>query len=358
MSNNYENPITSELVDKVKSVWAHKVKPEFSLGYLEDLVIHIATITGDANVQLYNPTLLLLASDHHITQEGVSNSAQEITYQQLINFSRGGGAISLMSKEHNIALRIIDCGVDYDFDSDAAIENMKVSYGARNFLTQKAMTTQEVYKAMANGASLIENLLQSGSNVVLFGEMGVGNTTSASAITASILHIDPSLCTSRGAGLFDYQLVHKIDVIKKALTFHGYPHDPIEVLSCFGGYEIATMVGAMLEAAKNKMVIIIDGFVTSSALLIASKIDSSVTSSVIASHTGKEKGQHLILSHLCLRSILNLDLSLGEGSGAVLCWPIISMAIHLYQKMESFSEAHVTNSVIHMKEKGSIDEIR
>lgn len=348
----------TSIEDKVKAIWAHKVKPEFSLGYLEEIVIRIATITGDLRAQLKSPTLLLLASDHHITQEGVSNSAPEITYQQLINFSSGGGAVSLMARDNNIEVKIVDCGVDYDFEQTSSIMNMKVNYGAKNFLTQKAMTIEEMNKAMGNGTALIQKLLHTGSNVVLFGEMGIGNTTSSSAITSSILSIDPALCTSRGAGLYDWQLEHKIEVIKRAIEYHKHPHSPLEVLSTFGGYEIATMVGAILEAAKNNMVIIIDGFVTSSALLIASTINPSVTSCVIASHKGKEKGHQLILDHLSLRSILSLDLSLGEGSGALLCWPIIKMALHLYQQMESFSDAKVRNSVIDMKEKGLVDENR
>jgi nicotinate-nucleotide--dimethylbenzimidazole phosphoribosyltransferase len=317
--------------NRVKEIWANKVKPEFSLGFLEEIVVKIATITGDEDARLHNPTLLLLASDHHITQEGVSNSAPEITYQQLLNFSSGGGAVSLMAKDHGIKVHIVDCGVDYDFKETSSIINMKVDYGAKNFLTYKAMTLEQMHSAMKNGVKLIQQLLHSGCNVVLFGEMGIGNTTSSSAITASILALDPTRCTSRGAGLYDWQLEHKIDVIRKAIEFHKFPHAPLEVLSTFGGYEIATMVGAILESARNNMLIIIDGFVTSSALLIASHIDPSVTSCVLASHKGKEKGHQIILDHLKLRIIRSLDLSLGEGSGAILCWPIIKMAIHLYQ---------------------------
>lgn len=343
---------------EVKAIWADKVKPEFSLGYLEEIVIQIATITSNLQADLHNPTLLLLASDHHIVNEGVTNSAIEITYQQLINFASKGGALSLLAKENNIPVVIVDCGVNYDFDPTLPIINMKVDYGTANFLTQKAMTKSQMNQAIENGRKLVQDIIHSNSNVVLLGEMGVGNTTSASAITSLLLNIEPSRCTSHGAGLYEWQLEHKIDVIRKAIEYHSHPVSPLEVLSACGGYEIATMVGAILEGAKHKMVIIIDGFVTSSALLVASRIDPSVTHHVIASHKGKEKGHQLILDHLGLREILSLDLSLGEGSGALLCWPIIKMALHLYHHMESFSEAKVRNSVVEMREKGLIDENR
>ncbi|NCB01135.1 MAG: nicotinate-nucleotide--dimethylbenzimidazole phosphoribosyltransferase [Spirochaetia bacterium] len=349
--NNPISPINVDIQDRVKERWANKVKPEFSLGYLEEIVTHLALITGGIDVTLTNPNLLLFAGDHHITQEGVSNSAPEITYQQVINFSKGGGAVGLLAKENNINLKVVDCGVNYDFDPSLDIINKKVGYGAANFLSLKAMSEEDALLAMENGKSLIDTLVKENCNVVLFGEMGIGNTTSASAITSSLLNLDASLCTSQGAGLFDWQIEHKIEVIKKGQLFHGKESSPISILSTYGGYEIATMVGSLLEAAHKKMVIIIDGFVTSCALLVASFIDKEVTSYVLASHVGKEKGHQVILDYLHLRSVLNLDLSLGEGSGALLCYPIVTQALHLYQKMESFSEANVTNSVQEMKKR-------
>ncbi len=350
--NSSEIPtLNYALVDEVKRVWADKVKPEFSLGYLEDIVIHIALIQNEISPRLNNANLLLLAGDHQITEEGVSNSPQEITYQQVINFSSNRGAVGLMANDQNVKVKIVDCGVNYNFDQSLPIINRKVAYGASNFTKGSAMSTKEMLTSIENGRELIHTLQSENCNVVLFGEMGVGNTTSSSAITSVLLDIDPSICTSRGAGLFDNQLEHKIEIIRQAKVFHGEMRDPREILRTFGGYEIATMVGSILEAAKHRMVIIIDGFVTSCALLVASSIDNRVLNYVIASHVGKEKGHHLILEYLHLKPILSLEMSLGEGTGAILCWPIIKQAMRLYHDLESFSEAKVTNSVEGMKQK-------
>jgi nicotinate-nucleotide--dimethylbenzimidazole phosphoribosyltransferase len=341
--------IDSHLVDEVKRHWDYKVKPKNSLGFLEDIVAQILSIRPTMNISNIKPTLLLCAADHHITQEGVSHSPQEITWQQVENFAHLRGAVGMMVKDQQVDLQLVDCGVNHDFDKTFPIIDKKVSYGSLNFLKEGALKPHLALKAMDNGRSLVQQQCEKGYEIFMFGEMGVGNTTSASAITASLLSLSPRLCTSKGAGLTKGQLEHKIKIIEQALTFHTEVKSPFDALCAFGGYEIATIVGAILACAESKRVIIIDGFVTASALLIAASINPKVLPYVIASHVGKESGHSLILNTLALRPLLSLDLSLGEGTGALFSWPLIKQALHLYDEMETFEESHVTNSVIKLE---------
>ncbi len=345
MNRYFISPLDERIALAVEKEWDNKVKPKDSLGYLEELVGKIVSIREKSPVAEMKATLLLCAGDHHIVEEGVSHSPQKITWQQIENFAHGGGAVSMMSNDQKVHLEIIDCGVNHDFDKTLKIIDKKVSYGANNFLYEKALEPKLALQAIENGKELVRMQCEQGYEIIMVGEMGIGNTTSASALCASLLSIAPSLCTSKGGGLTSSQLLHKIEVVQRALAFHTEVVTPFDALCAFGGYEIATLVGIMLEAAHQRRVIIIDGFVTSCALLVASMMEPHLVSYVIASHVGKEKGHSLILEKLSLRPLLSLDLSLGEGSGALLCWPIIKQALHLYDGMETFDEAHVTNSV-------------
>ena len=338
-------PVDMQKAAEVKRNWDKKVKPKDSLGVLEDIVARILSIRPDLTCQNMKPVLLLCAADHNIIEEGVSHSPQKVTWQQVENFARGKGAVSLMANDQQVTLKIIDCGVNHDFKPDSLVINRKAGLAAGNFLHTKAMDPVSASQAVENGKDLVRLMCCEGYDVIMLGEMGVGNTTSASAICSALLKVDPRMCTSKGAGLTPAALARKIDVIGQALAFHGFPEEPFSVLCTFGGYEIATMVGIILEAAARRRIIVIDGFVTAAALLVAFSMDERVLPYVIASHRSRESGHALILERVSLRPLLDLGLSLGEGTGALMSYPVIRQALHLYEKLETFDEAGVTNSV-------------
>ncbi len=345
-------PRTTTLEREAWQIWDAKAKPQLSLGRLEELVVEIVAMRGELRPSLGNPTLLLFASDHGIVAEGVSSSPQEITWQQCLNFARGGGAIGLMCRENEINLKVIDVGVNYDFDPALEIINRKVDYSTTNFAHQKAMSREQLKLALKGGQEELLSLADNQVKVVAFGEMGVGNTASASALMASLTGIPIEECTGKGAGLSDEGLLHKQAVLRRALTLHGEVIDPLLALETYGGFEIAAIVGGMIEAAHQRMVILIDGFITSVAALIATKIDPAVRDYLIFCHQSKESGHARLLELLGANPLLDLSMHLGEGSGAALAWPIIRQALNLYLDMTPFSDAEVTDSVTLLKKQG------
>ena len=345
-------PRTTTLEKEAWQIWDSKAKPQLSLGRLEELVVEIVAMRGELKPTLGNPTLLLFASDHGIVAEGVSSSPQEITWQQCLNFARGGGAIGLMCRENEITLRVIDVGVNYDFDPALKIVNRKVAYGTANFARTKAMERGQLVSALKSGQEEVLSLANNQIKVVAFGEMGVGNTASASALMASLTGIAIEECTGKGAGLSDEGLRHKQQILRGALALHGELSDPLSALETYGGFEIAAIAGGMVEAARQRMVILIDGFITTVAALIATKIDPAVGDYLIFCHQSKESGHAKLLELLEARPLLDLAMHLGEGSSAALAWPIIRQAVNLYLDMTPFSDAAVTDSVSLLKRQG------
>jgi nicotinate-nucleotide--dimethylbenzimidazole phosphoribosyltransferase len=344
--------LSIELAQQARSLWDAKAKPQRSLGMLEDLAVRIVCMRGTLRPILGRPILLLAAADHGIVAEGVTGSPQEITWQQCENFSRGGGAIGLMCSCNGIDLDVVDMGVAHNFALDSNIKNHKVAFGSQNFALGPAMSMEQCIAAMETGRGLVLSYAQQGRVVMAFGEMGVGNTTVSAALMSAITKFPVESCTGQGSGLDERGLAHKRDVIKRALKLHHLADDPMEILACLGGFEIACIVGGILAAAENRMVILMDGFITTVALLIASKINPKVLDYVIFCHESHETGHRLLIDYLGGVPLLRLGMCLGEGTGAALAYLIVQQAVTLFNDMTSFSCGGVTDSVSLLKSKG------
>lgn len=333
--------IQKQIQDKLDN----KSKPVGSLGYLEDIAMKIALIQQDLNPKLTNPTMLTMAADHHVVDEGVSCAPSEITWQQVENFSRGGGAIGLFCKVHDIDLWLVDAGVNHVFTPTARIIDAKVRMGTRNFRHEAAMTHQECELAFTRGREIVNRFHEEGCNVIGFGEMGIGNSTPASALLSIYTKTSVEDCVGPGGGLKPEGIRIKAQVIKDAIKLHGIPtNNPLEILRLYGGLEIAMITGGMYQAALNKMLILVDGYITSSAALAAFEIDNNISNYFIFSHISGEGAHKYMLDYMGVRPLLNLDLRLGEGTGACLAYPIVKTSVSLLSEMTSFEEANVFNS--------------
>jgi nicotinate-nucleotide--dimethylbenzimidazole phosphoribosyltransferase len=320
-----------------------KTKPVGSLGVLEELALQIGLIQGTTKPELKNPVMLTVASDHGITEEGVSPVPTEITWQQVNNFLNGGGGIGLFCKQYGFDLCVVDAGVDHDFEVHPRLINKKVRRGTRNFLKEPAMTTEECDQAIRNGRDVVASVAEKGSNVIGFGEMGIGNSSPATALLSVYTGLSVEECTGPGCGLDDEGVNRKAKVLRQAIEKHGISAKPEENLARYGGLEIATMVGGMLEAAQRRMVIVVDGFITTSAFLAAYEICPTVRDYAVFSHCSKEHAHIKMLDHMKGRPLLNLDLRLGEGTGSALAYPIIQGSVAMLNEMTSFGEAKVYN---------------
>ncbi len=338
------SPLPNDLNDEIKYKIDHKAKPLGSLGQLEKIAYQICRIQHTTIPKLNKPNIMVVGSDHHICEEGVSPCPQEITWQQMINFSNGGGGIGLFSSHSNMNLTIVDAGVDYDLSGNPKIINAKVKNGSGNFLTGSAMSNEECLMAMNNGANIVTGLNEEGCNVIGFGEMGIGNTSPASILMSLYCNIPLEKCVGPGSGLDTQGVNQKLITLQNSVNNHPNLSDPFEILSQFGGLEIATIAGAMLKAAELKMLILNDGFIITSALLAAQAINPLVLEYVIHSHHSKEGGHALMMEYLDAEPVLNLDLRLGEGTGAALAYPIIEGAVKMINNMTSFEEGKITDT--------------
>ncbi len=337
-------PLCEEISAEVQHKLDQKTKPVGSLGLMERIAKRIALIQGTLTPQLSKPVMLTVASDHHICQEGVSPCPVEITWQQCLNFIKGGGGIGLFCKEFGFDHYVVDAGVDYDFAVYERLIDAKVRKGSRNFLHEPSMTMDECMQAIENGRSIVARFHCQGTNVVGFGEMGIGNTSPASALLSVYGSLSPEITVGSGSGLNKQGIDHKMNVIKNAIEKHGVSQDAFINLSRFGGLEIATICGGMIEAARRRMVILTDGFITTSAVLAAEAICPGVKNYVFFSHQSMEPGHRLMIELLEGEPILHLDLRLGEGTGAAAAYPIIKCSVAMLNEMTSFDEAGVFNT--------------
>jgi len=336
------DPPDRNLYAAAQRVWATRVKPPGSFGVLESTISRLCAIQRSLPPRLSAPAALLFAGDHHCVTEGVSNSLQEVTWQQTLNFSRGKGAFGILCALHGFTAEVIDVGVNHDFPPGSSVTGCKIAPGAANFLKQPALVHGGASKALKAGYEAVERLSPK-CTILVPAEMGVGNTTSAAAITSIMLTLDSSETAGRGAGLTDRQLEMKQKVVGEAVRLYGHLSDPLDILTAVGGYEIGAMAGAMLHAAHRKMAILLDGYVASSALLVAAAIDSRVSEYVIAGHLGSERGQRHILEHFGLSPLLSLGMFPGEGAGALIAYPLLSQGIELFSTLESFEQAEVSD---------------
>ncbi|MCB5190098.1 nicotinate-nucleotide--dimethylbenzimidazole phosphoribosyltransferase [Methylobacillus arboreus] len=337
------SPLDESLKAELQAKIDNKTKPIGALGQLEDLALQIGLIQQSLTPALQRPAMLVFAGDHGVVEEGVSPYPQEVTRQMVVNFLGGGAAINVFARQHDMRVRIIDAGVNYEFSAHPDLIRAKVSMGTSNFLKIPAMCLPRCVKAMTNGYKLAQAEADAGTNVMGMGEMGIGNTTSASALVAVLCGLPIEQCVGRGTGLDDAGVKHKVAVIRQAIAHHHVDKaDPVAVLATFGGFEIAMMVGAMLGAAERRVILLIDGFIATAALLVASRIAPAVLDYCIFAHCSAEAGHALLLQELKAKPLMNLGLRLGEGTGAALVYPLVQAAVNFLNQMASFDSASIS----------------
>jgi len=318
-----------------------KTKPLGALGVLEKIAFKISTIQNSLSPRLEKPTLVVFAGDHGIAKDGVSAFPQEVTHQMVFNFLQGGAAINVFSKQHDIDLHIVDSGVNYDFAYDKLI-NHKIGHGTKSFLTQKAMTTQDFQECLKKGEETVKAIAAIQTNIIGFGEMGIGNTSSSTMLMSYLCDLPIEDCVGKGTGVNEEQLKHKTNILKQAKAFHG-PLDNVEdIFSTFGGFEMAQMCGAILTAYEQNMLILIDGFIATAVFLAATKMNPNIKANALFCHQSNERGHQLLLKELEAQPILNLGLRLGEGTGCALAYPIIQSAVNFLNEMASFESAGIS----------------
>ncbi|MGG3448751.1 nicotinate-nucleotide--dimethylbenzimidazole phosphoribosyltransferase [Domibacillus aminovorans] len=318
-------------------------KPLGSLGRLEDLAIELAKMTGDPFPDVSPPGVIVFAADHGITDEGVSAYPQEVTGQMVRNFLNGGAAINVFSKSINASLYIVDIGVASDIDEEGLIKK-KVRYGTANFYKENAMSPDEAVKAIEVGYEQAQKMINEGAKCLILGEMGIGNTTTSSAIAAAVSEQDIQKLVGTGTGIEKDKIQYKQQIIKSALEKRNpRADDPIDILSKIGGLEIAGMAGAMLAAASNRIPILVDGFISATAALIAKMISSQVADYMIMGHRSLEPGHDVLIQLLGKKPLLDLEMRLGEGSGAAVSFPILQSAVLMVKEMATFETAQVSN---------------
>jgi nicotinate-nucleotide--dimethylbenzimidazole phosphoribosyltransferase len=320
-----------------------KTKPLGALGQLERIALQVGTIQQSLTPSLKNPHIVVFAGDHGIVAEGVSAYPQEVSYQMVLNFLNGGAGINVFAQQHNIALKVVDAGVNFNFEANPTLIHAKLGNGTASFLTAKAMTSEQLGQCLAHGAKIVSDIAQTGCNIIGFGEMGIGNTSSASMLMSTICQLPLGDCVGRGTGLNNPQLVKKLAVLSQAQQFHGTITDPLVALETFGGFEIAQMVGAFLQAHAMDMVLLVDGFIASSAFLVAQAIKPEIKDNALFCHVSEESGHKAMLDYLGAEPILNLGMRLGEGTGCAVAYPIVASAVNFLNNMASFESAGVSN---------------
>jgi len=342
MRNFLVPPVSSNIDVDLKKKIDGKTKPPGSLGRLETVALQCGKIQNSLNPELVNPTILVFAGDHGITEEGVSPYPQEVTAQMVLNFLNGGAAINVFCRQNNISLHVVDAGVKTDFPEGTDLINANIGKGTKNFCKEAAMSLEECEMAIEKGAELSRTIPVSTCSVIGFGEMGIGNTSSAAALTQRFTGLPVEDCVGKGTGLNDSGLEHKQTTIRQALEKHAQIKEPQAVLSTFGGFEIAMMVGAMLESAVLKRIILIDGFIASAAFLSASRIVPEIKQYAVFTHKSAEQGHAEILKYLQVEPLISLGMRLGEGTGAAVAFPILQSAVSFLNQMASFESASVS----------------
>jgi nicotinate-nucleotide--dimethylbenzimidazole phosphoribosyltransferase len=318
-------------------------KPSGSLGRLETLSVHLAGITGQVNPQVERKAVIVLAGDHGIAEEGVSAYPSEVTAQMVLNFLRGGAAINVLAQQAGARIVIADVGVAGDLPNGADLISRKVARGTANFAHGPAMSRDQAFRAVEIGVEIAFDEVERGLDLVATGEMGIGNTTPASAITAVYTGLPVAEVIGRGTGVDGAGMARKIALIEQALVLHRPdPDDPLGVLAAVGGFEIGAIAGVCLGAAAHRVPVVVDGFISAAGALLAVAICPAVKPYLIASHLSVERGHGPLWDRLGLRPLLDLDLRLGEGTGAVLAMHLIEAACRIQANMATFADAGVS----------------
>ncbi len=322
-------------------------KPQGSLGRLEELALQYCSATAERKPSIPRAAVVTFAADHGVVEEGVSAYPKAVTAQMVLNFLRGGAGVNVLARHVGAEVRVVDIGVDHEFQPLAGLIDRKLMRGTRNMVTQRAMTTAIAEKAMMVGAELAMESGREGFGVIGAGEMGIGNTTASAAITAVMTGTRVPDVTGRGTGIDDAGWRHKVEVIERALRYHRPdPQDALDVLSKVGGLEIAGMAGLILGASACRIPIVLDGFIAGTAALIACQLQPRCRHYLIASHRSVEKGHEALLGHLQLKPLFDLDLRLGEGTGACLGIGLVQAAVRILAEMTTFGEAGVSERCV------------
>ena len=319
-----------------------KTKPLGALGRLEELACQLALIQRQERITIQQPTMLVFAGDHGVARHGISIAPSDVTRQMVLNFLGGGAAINCFCREHQIALKVVDAGILTPID-DPRLIHQRLGAGTADLSTEPAMSQEQTLLGLQLGSELAKAQIAAGCNLLAFGEMGIGNTTPASALLAALTGIPVAACVGRGTGIDDAQLSRKISLVSQALARVGDESDPVRLLAELGGFEIAQITGAMLAAAEQQIAMLIDGFIVTSAALLAVKIAPAARDYMIFSHGSSEGSGHgIMLETLKARPLLDLGLRLGEGTGAALALPLLRSACAFYNEMASFASAGVS----------------
>lgn len=343
-------PAITPVSETLRAALLHKIdyktKPLQALGMLETLALRIGLIQQTLSPQLSNPHMLVFAGDHGVVAEGVSAYPQEVTWQMVMNFIGGGAAINVFCRQHGIRLNVVDAGVNHEFPEGLdGLVYAKVAKGTANFAKEPAMTVQQAEVCVTRGAAVVKDIHAKGCNIVGFGEMGIGNTSAASALMHALTGIPVEHCVGRGTGLNDAALEHKINVLQRAAAHHGTQQTPLQALATFGGFEIAQIAGGMLQAAAGGMIILVDGFIATAAFLVARALVPAVAHYAVFCHRSQEKGHARLLQYLGADPLLDLNLRLGEGTGVAIAYPIVQSAVAFLNEMASFESAGVSTSL-------------
>lgn len=321
-----------------------KTKPLGALGKLESVAFQIAKIQQTLTPALVNPSILTFAGDHGAANAGVSAYPQEVTFQMVMNFLQGGAAINVFCQQNDIALQVVDAGVNFDFEEAPGLINAKIANGTANYLEAAAMSKVQLEACLQKAGDIVASVAANGCNIIGFGEMGIGNTASASLIMSAICKLPIERCVGRGTGLDDAGLNRKLGLLTDAQTNHGDLSDPHLILQTYGGFEIAQICGAMLAAKRHNMVIMVDGFIATAAYLVANAIDPAIKDNAIFCHTSNEAGHQLMLDYLQAEPLVNLGMRLGEGTGCAVAYPLIKSAVAFLNGMASFESAGVSEA--------------
>lgn len=333
-----DTALTAALRDKID----RKTKPLGALGQLEALALQIGLVQQSLTPQLHRPSLTIFAADHGLASAGVSAYPPQVTAQMVLNFLAGGAATNGFARQHGFVLQVVDAGVNADLSAQPALRHAKLGFGTANALQGPAMSREQVLRGLEIGRQLAHTEVANGSNVLAFGEMGIGNTSCATLLCHLLAGLPLAACTGRGTGLDDAGLAHKVAILQAVAARVGPgPHDVLSVLAEVGGFEVVMMVGAMLGCAEKGALILLDGFIACAALLAAQQIAPAVRAYAVFGHRSQEGGHPLLLAHLNATPLLQLDLRLGEGSGAVLAWPMLQAACGFLNDMASFEQAGV-----------------
>ena len=336
-------PVNKQRQARFQQVIDQKTKPLGALGALEALALQVALIQQTDTPQLTNPHVVVFAADHGLAAEGVSAYPADVTYQMVQNFRAGGAAINVFCRQNGLQLVVCDVGVRGTFEENTPdFIKFKVAHGTKNMRQQPAMTTDETEAALDAGRLVVDGLHHRGCNVLGFGEMGIGNTSSAALLMHRLQEIPLQQCVGRGTGLTNDQLAHKLTVLGDVAQRYQHLTKPLDILAAMGGFELAAMAGGMLRAAELGMVILVDGFIATAALLVARALEPAVLDYCVFTHQSDEAGHRLMLAHLNARPLLSLGLRLGEGTGCALAYPLVQAAVAMLNQMASFASAGVS----------------